>query len=232
MSGGLLHRLLRRVRPAQDGTGGEVPARVLLGWYLRKGVVPLAIGTARRGLLGSAAALCFIGRGVRIEYGRRLHLGRNVSLGAGSRINAFSVDGVHLGDHVTIRENAWIQCSSHPSAPGAGLRVGDRTYVGPGAVIGVGGPIDIGPDCQIGAGVTLIAENHEQDEDGRVSATRVRREGITVGAGCWIGHRATILDGVTLGAGSVVGAGAVVTRSFGPGSRVAGVPARPIGDAS
>lgn len=109
-----------------------------------------------------------------------------------------------------------------------GLTIGDRTYIGPSVILGIGGRIVIGADCQIGAGCTFISENHRLSEDGVPSSTEVDREGIRIGAGSWIGHRATILDGVTLGEHCVVGAGAIVTKSFPPGTKLAGVPARPI----
>ena len=45
----------------------------------------------------------------------------------------------------------------------------------------------------------------------------------------WIGPNATILKGVTIGAGSFIEAGALVTRSVPPRSRVLGNPARIVG---
>ena len=54
-------------------------------------------------------------------------------------------------------------------------------------------------------------------------------KGIHVERDCWIGAKATILDGVTIGRGSVVAAGAVVTKDVCPFTIVGGVPAREIG---
>ena len=222
----LVTRLLSRVRPQSDAVAA-VPAPVLLGWYARRGLLPALRGLLRLPLLASARLPLFVGRGVVIEYGRMLHVGRAVQLGAGLRMTALSVSGVHLAEGVTVREQGWIQCSSHPANPGEGLWVGPRTYIGPGATIGVGGPIRIGRDCQLGANVTLIAENHEVTDEG-ASAHGVVRRGIRIGDGCWLGHGATVLDGVELGARCVVGAGAVVTRSFPAGTTLVGVPAKPV----
>lgn len=51
---------------------------------------------------------------------------------------------------------------------------------------------------------------------------------VDIGSGAFVGAGARIIQGVSLGANCVVGAGAVVTKSFLDGSRVVGIPARPI----
>jgi acetyltransferase EpsM len=53
---------------------------------------------------------------------------------------------------------------------------------------------------------------------------------VTVGAGAMIGLGARVIQGVTIGAGAIVGAGAVVLEDVPAGARVAGVPARAIGE--
>lgn len=220
----LVARLLNKVRPQTT----EVGPRVLLGWYLRKGAFPALRGLFWRLRLPESRLPLFIGRRVSVAYGRNLRIGRGCVIGDGTIINAFGKAGIVLGDSVTLREGAWIQCASHPASPGEGLVVGSHTYIGPNVIIGIGGRINIGEGCQLGSGVTLIAENHSVGADGRPSAHDVVRKGISIGAGSWIGHRVTILDGVELGDNCVVGAGAVVTRSFPEGSVVAGIPARVI----
>lgn len=222
----VLGSLFARIRP-QPQDQAPVPIKVLAGWYVRKGFFP-AIRGSIHALRIDAKLPLFVGSGCSIAYARSMKVGKSVVIGRNSVINAFSVEGIVLGDRVTIRENAWVQCSSHPSDPGVGLTIGDGTYVGPSAIFGVGGPISIGANCQLGSGVTMIAENHAIGADGRPSATEVTRAGISIGEGCWIGHRAAILDGVTLGDHCVVGAGAVVTRSFPAGTTIVGVPGREV----
>ena len=65
-----------------------------------------------------------------------------------------------------------------------------------------------------------------RDEDNSAFFEWRRRQRVTIGHDCWIGHKAIILPGVTIGNGAVVAAGAVVTRDVAPYSVVAGVPAK------
>jgi len=58
----------------------------------------------------------------------------------------------------------------------------------------------------------------------------VERRPVVVEDDVWIGPNATILKGVRLGAGSFIEAGALVTRDVPPQVRVAGNPARIIGE--
>ncbi|RZK88089.1 MAG: acyltransferase, partial [Hymenobacter sp.] len=87
--------------------------------------------------------------------------------------------------------------------------------------------LSIGDDCIIGQYFSCHPENHVHDQpDELIRLQGVTRQGISIGANCWIGSKVTVLDGVVIGAGCVVAAGAVVTRSVPAGSVVAGVPAR------
>lgn len=198
-----------------------------VGWYVRRVRLSLIRGVLQWPRFWRSPYPPMLGSRVRIDYASKMVFGSLVYLGENSRVNAFSISGIHLSDGVTIRENAWIQCSSSLESPGEGLWIGRHTYVGPRCTLGVGGAIRIGASCSIGANVTMIAENHVETGSGP-SALEVRRSGIAIGDGCWIGHGVTILDGVSLGEACVVGAGAVVTRSFPANSRIAGVPARPL----
>lgn len=84
--------------------------------------------------------------------------------------------------------------------------------------------IEIGDDTIFSFGVGIVSSNHEP---GNLSES-VKDAPVRIGRNCWLGKNAIILPGVELGDGCIVAAGAVVTRSFGPGTTVAGVPAREI----
>lgn len=192
-------------------TKGGIPFLRGLGWSLSRLRRPT-------GLL--------LGPGTQFVESRRLKLGRGVSIGAYSYIDAAARDGLVLGDRVTLRERAWVQSRSGLNERAAGLRIGRRSYVGPNAVIGLGGPVSIGDDVQIGAGLTITAEAHEAGPDGSFVSGAVSRQGVTIGDRCWLGNNVSILDGVIIGEGSVIGAGSIVTRSIPAGSVAVGAPAR------
>jgi sugar O-acyltransferase (sialic acid O-acetyltransferase NeuD family) len=52
--------------------------------------------------------------------------------------------------------------------------------------------------------------------------------GAAVDAGAHVGMGAVVIEGVTVGEGALVAAGAVVVADVPPGTRVAGIPARPL----
>lgn len=82
----------------------------------------------------------------------------------------------------------------------------------------------------VGNYCSFHSENHNiEDTSIPMCLQGVNRKGIKIGNDCWIGAKATILDGVTIGDGCVVAAGALVTKgTYPPNSIIGGVPARVI----
>lgn len=109
---------------------------------------------------------------------------------------------------------------SHPR-----ITIGAGTYVNLQCFFSCWAPIAIGRDCDIASGVAFVTDSHELGPPERRAGDHLLR-GITVGDGCWIGTRATILPGVEIGDGCVIAAGAVVTRDCDANGLYAGVPAR------
>ena len=183
--------------------------------------------------LAACGGRFFVGRRTQILFPRRLTVGRNVHIGDDSYLNAYAKEGMRFGDHVRIREGAWIQATSTLDQPGVGLWIGSETYIGPRCLLGAGGGIRIGSRVNFGAGVQLLAENHSfLDASRPIQEQGVSRSGITVGDDVWIGNQVIVLDGVTIGAGAVVGAGSVVKHDVDPDAIVIGNPARVVGTRS
>jgi acetyltransferase-like isoleucine patch superfamily enzyme len=187
---------------------------------------------AFRGLLfrpwvRSCHGLLFCGRHVTIWHGYALALGRNVILEDNVLINALSLEGIVLGNNVTVRRGASLVASGVIRRKGVGIRIGDDSSVGDSSYLAGQGGIEIGKDVLLGPGVMIFSEDH------RMGDTRlpIRQQGetrapVVIEDDCWIGAGSILLKGVRLGRGTVVAAGSVVTHDVPAFSVVAGVPAR------
>ena len=110
------------------------------------------------------------------------------------------------------------------------LSVGDSCWLGMDLAIFVpaGSRVSIGSNVHMGPEVMLECGSHDIGSSD-LRAGNGQAEDIVVGAGSWIGCRATILGGAHVGPGSVVAAGSVVLPGQYPENSVlAGVPARPV----
>ena len=110
-------------------------------------------------------------------------------------------------------------------APGGALEIGDDVVVAHGAAIAAHRSIRIGAGCRIGPFVSLA------DTDFHVAGRRdaePETTPIAVGRDVRIGARVTVLRGASIGDGATVESGSVVSGVVPPGSRVGGVPARPL----
>jgi maltose O-acetyltransferase len=107
------------------------------------------------------------------------------------------------------------------------VEIGRGTFVNRGCVFDGLAQIRIGERCALGMGVMLVTSTHPIAAHER-RAGDVEGQPVTIGDGCWIGARATILPGVTVGNGAVIAAGAVVVSDCEPDTVYAGVPARPV----
>jgi maltose O-acetyltransferase len=128
--------------------------------------------------------------------------------------------GLRLASGVRFCGRGWIYGRGR-------VEVGANSWVGLDVVFysQVGSTIRIGADCDIGPANIFVTGSH-------LIGDRFRRAGIgrsapiTIGNGCWLGARVTVLGGVTIGEGAIVAAGAVVTSDVPSNTLVGGVPAR------
>jgi acetyltransferase-like isoleucine patch superfamily enzyme len=143
-------------------------------------------------------------------------------------INALSSDGIVFGKNVSIGKYSTIECSGSLKSIGKGLIVGNNVGLGSHGFFGCAGGITIGDDTIFGNYVSLHSENHIIDDlEKPIRLQGVTRQGIIIGNNCWIGAKATILDGANIGDGCIVAAGAVVTKGYYENnSIIGGVPAK------
>ncbi len=212
------------------------PARYLLEqlpqWLL--GWLPGLPGIAARHLAyrplfarGSGAPV--IEAGAEFFHTDAIRLGDSVYIDKGARLHA-SVAGIALGDCCRIMRGAYLCAYVSEAAPGQGIVLGPRCWVGVGAVLASGqGGLRLGENVLIGPGATLVTGDHEfrrTDLDSLDQAYTGRP--IAIGDNVWIGANATVLGSVTVGDRAVIAAGAVVTRDVPPETVVGGVPAKPL----
>ena len=152
-------------------------------------------------------------------------IAEDVSLGAGvvihqpDLVNLYGCtigNGTRIGSFVEIQRGAVVgkncKISSHTLICD-GVTIEDGVFVGHGVMF----TNDLLPRA-VNANGSLQTE-----KDWTLIRTLVR-------AGASIGSNVTVLPGITIGARALIGAGAVVTKDVPPYTKVAGVPARVIGE--
>ncbi|WP_374951387.1 acyltransferase [Mucilaginibacter sp.] len=175
------------------------------------------------------SGLLFIGSNVKVRHGYLLTAGKNLILEDNVSINALSVNGIKLGDQVSIARDSILFCTGIISQKGNGIFIGDRTGISARAYFAGQGGITIGTDVIMGPNVQIFSENHNYaDLCTIIKDQGVAKQPVVIGNNCWIGGGATILSGVEIGNGCVVAAGSVVTKSMPANSIIAGVPAKVI----
>lgn len=122
---------------------------------------------------------------------------------------------VSVGDFCYFT-NAVILCEQE-------VRIGSYVVIGWNATIADSDFHPAAPAERIADAIALSPLGHGRPRPGFAKAPVIIEDDV------WIGPLAAILKGVRIGAGSVIEAGSVVTRDVPPRSRMAGNPARVIG---
>lgn len=105
--------------------------------------------------------------------------------------------------------------------------VGENCWIGKNLTINGDGAVEIGNNCDIAPEVTLLTGGHEIGDHNR-RAGQGQIYTVTVGNGCWIGARSTLVGTVKVEDGAVVAACACVVQDVPADTLVGGVPARAI----
>ena len=108
------------------------------------------------------------------------------------------------------------------------MQIGNNCWIGHDFSVEGNGKVFIGDNCDIAPSVFCLTGSHE------ISSNSDRRAGkgisfnISIGDGCWIGARSTLMGNIIVRSGTVIGACALVTKSTENDSLYAGVPAHKI----
>jgi acetyltransferase-like isoleucine patch superfamily enzyme len=223
----LIVKLISFAKGEEFNLDASIPSGYLLALLLRKTIACLRGGFR----LGRIRPPVLVGRKVVLRCKGRMHFAGSVSIDDHCILDALSSCGIHLGSGVSINKHVVIECTGSLRNIGEGLRIGDHVGIGSGSYLGCAGGVEIGSNTIFGNFVSLHSENHvfhKQETPYRLQG--VTRSGIRIGQNCWIGAKATILDGVDLGDGCIIAAGAVLPRgSYEAYGIYGGIPARRIG---
>lgn len=205
----LINSIIKKIKGQDYSLDERIPVSYLAGF-----VVTRLVMAARGGISGiSHRGFLFIAGHVTIKARSKFKVGRTVSIGRGCFIDALSTDGVIFGDNVSMGKYVRIECTGNLQQIGKGMKVGDNVGLGADNFFGCAGGITIGDDTIIGNYVSFHAENHVfNDPAAPIRFQGTSRKGISVGKNCWVGAKATILDGAEIGDGCIIAAGAVITK--------------------
>lgn len=88
-------------------------------------------------------------------------------------------------------------------------------------------PVRIGDDVKIGTNFTATTITHPVEAQPRIDLKKMVHP-VTIGNRVIIGHNVVVLPGITIGDDVTIDSNTVVTKSVKSGSRVAGVPGKPV----
>lgn len=179
------------------------------------------ISVADEFIANGHGSLTVTGAGNRVIIGAAATVGHMVLTVAGGADLFIGQDCVFLGG---------IQV--HAGVAGSRVSIGARTaFVGFSIITAhEKATVEIGEDCLIAADCTFMSSDVHKVFDQR-SGVRINPPGdIVIADRVWIAGRCQILKRTTVGSDSVVGVASVVRGQFGPGSMIAGVPAKVVRD--
>ena len=158
----------------------------------------------------------------------KIKFGKNFSIGRNCYVNALSKEGFVCGDNVSMGFLTHVDLTGSMKNLGKGIKIGNNVGLGSHGHYGSGvGGLEIGNDTIIGNYVSFHPENHNySDLSTPIRLQGVSGKGIKIGNNCWIGAKATFLDGTEIGNGCIIAAGALVKDKFPDNVIIGGVPAK------
>ena len=220
----LFEFILKKIKGGNASLDKNIPIGSLIRFFMGKAMCMvygmLRLMTMKRVFIHPTAT---------IRCSSKINHGKNLNIERGCFIDALSKDGLVLGDNVSFGYNTCLRISGAMSKIGNGIKIGNNVGLGSHGFYGCGvGSLTIGDDCIFGNYVSIHPENHNY----RDLNTPIRLQGVCsmggvfIGNNCWVGAKATILDGTKIGNGCIVAAGAVVKGEFPDNVIIGGIPAK------
>ena len=135
---------------------------------------------------------------------------------------------IEVGDEVALDDDV-VLLTTGSRIERTRLAIGNSTYVNRFTMFDASENINVGHNCLIGPFCYITDHDHEHKGGYPGQKHDLVGSPVSIGDKVWLGAGVIILKGVIIGDEAIIGAGSVVTHSIAPQTKVAGVPARPIG---
>lgn len=220
----LINKIIVRIKGEKYSIDSNIPVIYLVRLLIHRSIMAM-YGYI---LFGFRHGVIFISPSASISCSNKITANKGLTIAKKCHIDALSINGIVCGCNVSIGKYTTIECTGSLTSLGSGLIIGSNVGLGTHGYYGCAGGIKIGSDTIIGNFVSMHSENHVfQDLTQPIRKQGVIRKGITVGDNCWIGSKATLLDGVIIEDGCIIAAGSVLTEGlYIKNSIYGGVPAK------
>ena len=186
-----------------------------LGLLLRSKLYPKIMGYVGRNVT--------FGQNVVLRHPHKIFIGDNVVIDDQCVLDAKGQNnrGIFIGDGVFIGRHTILNCKN------GDIVLENHVNISFNCMIFSASHVRVGAHYLMAAYCYLVGGTHAFD-DPAVPVLYQKRisEGISVGAGGWMGAHVTVFDGVNIGKHAIVGAGSVVTKNIPDFAVAAGLPAR------
>lgn len=138
------------------------------------------------------------------------------------RTKSLRIRGAKVGNNVRIRPFVTFSGCKN-------IIISDNVYIGEYTIISAtNSAVTIGKNSLIGPRALLVGRSHNILKHLNFIDSGYSSAPVKISDNVWLGANVTVVSGVTLNENCVVGAGSVVLKDASRGSRIAGVPAKPI----
>ncbi len=189
--------------------------RGMLGLGLRALAYPPLFRSCGKGVI--------FGRNLTIRHPRRIQLGDRCVLSDDVALDAKGIEG----EGIIIRDGVFVGRGTIITMAGGTITLDEQCNIGSYCRIGTYGNSRIGKKALLAAYVYIVGAHHDTSrlDIPILDQPNLTKGGATVGDGCWLGARVTVMDGCSIGHDAIIGAHAVVTRDIPPYAVAAGLPA-------
>lgn len=191
----IINRIIKMIKGEQYQIDNAVPVGYMFSLVAGK-ILSMLWGGVRLKTLKPV----FVSPTATIKCVSKFKFGKGLNIGYRCYIDALSHGGLICGKNVSMGMYTTIKLTGSLKQIANYVKIGNNVGLGTHGFYGCGvGHLEIGDDCIFGNYVSIHPENHNySDHVVPIRLQGVNGKGVVIGKNCWIGAKATILDGTKL----------------------------------